>query len=118
MVKKYNCEKCGKEFNQKGHYTKHLNKKNPCVIESKVKEMLDKSINDKLNQIYINSDSKIEIKNDKVDIRDIEIKNEDGLKYLSTFKDDSVNLILTDPPYIIFFIKLNLIIMFIHSSIF
>ena len=23
----YSCEKCGKEFSQKGHYTKHLNKK-------------------------------------------------------------------------------------------
>ena len=25
----YNCEKCGKQFNQKGHYTKHINKKLP-----------------------------------------------------------------------------------------
>ena len=24
---KYNCEKCGKEFNQKSHYTTHTNKK-------------------------------------------------------------------------------------------
>ena len=24
---KYSCEKCGKEFSQKGYYTKHLNKK-------------------------------------------------------------------------------------------
>jgi site-specific DNA-methyltransferase (adenine-specific) len=31
----------------------------------------------------------------------IEIKNEDGLKYLSSIKNDSINLILTDPPYII-----------------
>ena len=31
----YTCEKCGKEFNKKGHYTKHLNKKNPCIIDSK-----------------------------------------------------------------------------------
>jgi DNA adenine methylase len=27
---KYNCEKCGKEFNQKSHYTSHLHTKNPC----------------------------------------------------------------------------------------
>ncbi len=45
----YSCEKCGKEFSQKGHYTKHLNKKNPCVVESKVKEMLDKVVEEKLN---------------------------------------------------------------------
>lgn len=47
----YSCEKCGKEFSQKGHYTKHLNKKNPCVVESKVKEMLDKVVEEKLNNL-------------------------------------------------------------------
>lgn len=30
----------------------------------------------------------------------IEIKNEDGFKYLSTIKNNSIDLILTDPPYI------------------
>lgn len=37
-MNKYTCEKCGKEFKQKSHYTTHLNKKNPCVVESKIKE--------------------------------------------------------------------------------
>lgn len=32
---------------------------------------------------------------------EIEIKNMDGLEYLSSIPDGSVNLILTDPPYII-----------------
>jgi len=32
------CEKCGKEFKQKSHYTSHVNKKNPCVVESKIKK--------------------------------------------------------------------------------
>lgn len=27
---KYDCEKCGKEFNQKSHYTAHVNKKSLC----------------------------------------------------------------------------------------
>ena len=36
---KYSCEKCGKEFTQKGHYTKHINKKNSCISESKIKEI-------------------------------------------------------------------------------
>lgn len=31
----------------------------------------------------------------------IEIKNEDGLSYLSTINDNSIDLIITDPPYII-----------------
>ena len=30
-MSKYNCEKCGKEFNQKSSYTRHVNKKNPCM---------------------------------------------------------------------------------------
>jgi len=34
-------------------------------------------------------------------VSDIEIKNMDGFQYLSTIKDGTVDLILTDPPYII-----------------
>ena len=45
---KYSCEKCGKEFNQKSHYTTHINKKNPCVVESKIKEMIDIAVKEKL----------------------------------------------------------------------
>jgi len=48
---KYNCEKCGKEFNQKSHYTTHMNKKNPCVIDSKIKEMIDNAVKEKLIEI-------------------------------------------------------------------
>ena len=44
-MEKYNCEKCGKEFNQKSHYTTHVNKKNPCVvIDELVKCALSKKI--------------------------------------------------------------------------
>ena len=31
----------------------------------------------------------------------IQIENKDGLSYLSTIKNNSIDLILTDPPYII-----------------
>ena len=27
---KYQCDRCGKTFKQKGHYTTHINRKNPC----------------------------------------------------------------------------------------
>ena len=33
--------------------------------------------------------------------RDIDIQNVDGMQYLSTLDDNSVDLVLTDPPYII-----------------
>ncbi len=66
----YSCEKCGKEFSQKGHYTKHLNKKNPCVVESKIKEMLDKVVEEKLNKVFeklnINENTEEVIINTKV----------------------------------------------------
>jgi DNA adenine methylase len=56
---KYSCEKCGKEFNQKSHYTTHANKKNPCVVESKIKEMIDNAVKEKLNEIKKTSTSNI-----------------------------------------------------------
>ena len=41
----YNCERCLKDFTQKSHYDKHINKKNPCQnnvikVENKAKELL------------------------------------------------------------------------------
>ena len=35
------------------------------------------------------------------DTADIDIQNTDGLKYLQTIDNNSIDLILTDPPYII-----------------
>ena len=71
----YSCEKCGKEFSQKVQYKKHLNKKKPCVVETKVKEMLDDNT--------------------------IDFQNIDGINYLNNLENNSIDLILTDPPYII-----------------
>ena len=56
---KYSCEKCGKAFNQKSHYTTHTNKKNPCVVESKIKEMIDNAVKEKLIEIKKTSPSEI-----------------------------------------------------------
>lgn len=47
----YSCEKCGKQFSQKGHYNKHINKKLPCVNETKLKEIIGVVVNKKLNEI-------------------------------------------------------------------
>jgi hypothetical protein len=53
-MSKYTCEKCGREFKQKGHYTTHINKKNPCVNESKLKEIVDKAVEEKISKIKNN----------------------------------------------------------------
>lgn len=68
---KYNCEKCGKEFKQKSHYTTHIKKKNPCINDSKIQELVDNAVKEKLieikkslpnelvNNIEINYDNKL-----------------------------------------------------------
>ena len=75
---KYNCEKCGKEFNQKSHYTTHTNKKNPCVVESKIKEMIDNAVKEKLIEIKKTSRSEIinniEIVYDNKVVKDVRTK--------------------------------------------
>jgi site-specific DNA-cytosine methylase/uncharacterized C2H2 Zn-finger protein len=45
---KYNCDKCGKEFDQKSHYTKHTNKKNPCVYGENIEKMIEKKVDEKV----------------------------------------------------------------------
>jgi site-specific DNA-methyltransferase (adenine-specific) len=41
------------------------------------------------------------LENVMVEVPDIDIKHQEGLSYLSTLPDKSVDLVLTDPPYII-----------------
>lgn len=64
-MNKYICEKCGKEFKQKGHYITHLNRKNPCIDELKIKELVDKVVEEKisnmLNKLDIVSDAKEDV---------------------------------------------------------
>jgi DNA adenine methylase len=50
-MSKYTCDKCGKEFKQKSRYTTHTNKKKPCVVESKIKEMIDNTVKETLIEI-------------------------------------------------------------------
>jgi len=62
----YSCEKCGKTFKQKGHYTNHINKKNPCdnikdKIENIVENKVDELVKEKLQELV--EKGEIEIKN-------------------------------------------------------
>ena len=101
----YSCEKCGKEFSQKGHYTKHLNKKNPCVVESKVKEMLDKVVEEKLNDniIKINQHDNTNqlLTPYKISTPDYTIINSCCIKGLTDMKNKNqkIHLTITSPPY-------------------
>lgn len=59
-MSKISCEKCGKEFNSKSHYTQHQKRKTPCVNESKIKELIDKSVEEKLNKLIVPLCSSVE----------------------------------------------------------
>ena len=50
-MSKISCEKCGKEFNSRSHYTQHQKRKTPCVYETKIKEMIEKSVEEKINKL-------------------------------------------------------------------
>jgi len=50
---KFSCEKCGKEFNSKAHRTQHEKRKTPCVNESKIKELIEKSVEEKLHKMNV-----------------------------------------------------------------
>jgi site-specific DNA-methyltransferase (adenine-specific) len=103
------------DFEQKSHYNNHLKRKNPCqdktsVLETKIDNIIIEKLNNKQNNINngkmnchntiidnSESNSIIDNKNEAV----IDIKNEEGLKYLVDVENNSVNLVLIDPPYII-----------------
>ena len=50
----YTCERCLKEFKQKGHLTKHMNRKNPCQeVKSKLESMVQSAVESKVENIII-----------------------------------------------------------------
>jgi type I restriction-modification system DNA methylase subunit/restriction endonuclease S subunit len=52
MAKIYICEDCKIQFDQKGHYTRHLNRKIPCILK-------DKPLKDIINEVVSKQVSKI-----------------------------------------------------------
>lgn len=84
----FKCESCNKEFVKKSGLTTHQNKSKKCQQKDKIiNEMssLDPQVVPQVNSTETS----------------IEIKNQVGLDYLKTIDDNSIDLILTDPPYII-----------------
>jgi len=46
----YTCERCLKEFSQKSHFNKHLERKNPCQNnKSKIEQVVEKIVNEKID---------------------------------------------------------------------
>ena len=85
----YSCEKCGKTFNQKGHYMKHLQRKNTCdnikdKIEQIVEKKVDELVQEKLQDLV--EKGSIEIKNKNLDNTQINnMKKELGQFYTKNY---------------------------------
>jgi site-specific DNA-methyltransferase (adenine-specific) len=95
---KYICEKCGKEFQQKGNYIKHLERKYPCmikkVIEEKGMESSDKEEKEELKvemgvNSKVNSEQKVIYKKKKVKDNSEKTKLE-SVSSLSMNNDETV----------------------------
>lgn len=108
-MSKYICQKCGKEFKQKSHYMTHLNKKNPCVNDIIIKEIIDKVVEDKITKLKPNiifevMDEKTEsIINNKPNII-FEIIGEDDetsvdIKSVKDVREEGLDKFYTIPSY-------------------
>jgi DNA modification methylase len=102
---KYSCEKCGKEFTQKGHYTKHTTKKNPCVFESKIEEIIEKVVAEKMIKInydYKNNETKVEQNETKVEENETKVEeNETKVEENETKVEPSNTYKITTTDYTI-----------------
>ena len=104
MVKSYSCEKCGRKFSQKSHYTSHINRKTPCksiinnISDNKINEIIENKIK---NLIIVNKN----IIEDNMDINKDSVNNTynfvlgDCIEELKKLKDKSINIVVTSPPY-------------------
>lgn len=80
---KYMCGKCGKEFKQKSNYESHLNRKNPCVVEG--------HINNLVNKVLVPLYKNMTILENKVKLMENEIKSmETKIDDLCTNKSNNI----------------------------
>ena len=82
----YMCQRCGKVFHHKGHYCRHINKKNPCV---------NNHIKDQLNKIPV-LESKVNDLENRVKYLELQLNKNEKLKALSLFSGmggDSVGIV-------------------------
>lgn len=85
------CEKCGKEFSQKGNYRRHINKKNSCV-----------SVSENPNPTTIKSDDDTIVEPFyKIETSDYTIINSCCIEGLTNMKNkqQKIQLTVTSPPF-------------------
>ena len=107
----YTCERCLKEFSQKSHYDKHMNRKTPCqnnkkTLEKVVENIITNKIEPKKSEITLkNTITETDHAFPKIEIatkngeKTQQIVKGDCIEGMKKIKDDSVDIVICDPPY-------------------
>jgi len=97
----YSCEKCGKTFKQKGHYTNHINKKNPCdnikdKIENIVENKVDELVKEKIQELVKGGEIEIKNKNLIPNIQNSSKENTTNQKWIINIPTLIYSVVLAD----------------------
>lgn len=96
------CERCGKEFKNNSNLKRHSERKNPCklvVVEEVPKKEPAEAPTKVPEEAPLEAVELVEEAPAEALFQDFEHK--DGLEYLKKIDKNSIDLVLTDPPYII-----------------
>jgi len=100
---KYSCERCLKEFTQKSHYNQHQKRKTLCQDnKSKMENQIETLVQEQLKQ----PKKKVKIRRKNIKIKKkppkrIIVVNNDCMEELAKLDDNSIDCVITDPPYFI-----------------
>lgn len=93
----YSCDKCYKTFTQKSHYTQHQKRKNMCENNAdKIKVLIDKAVEDKLNAIIPENTI---INKEKIDLNIINLTEQQTIPNMETKQTKGLNRNTIDKYY-------------------
>ena len=93
----YSCEKCYKTFTQKSHYIQHQKRKNMCENNAdKIKILIEKSLNDKLNNLNFKNTI---INKQKIDSNIINFNEQQNMSSIKTKQTKGLNRNTIDKYY-------------------
>ena len=107
----YTCERCLKIFSQKSHYDKHMKRKRPCqdnrkTLEKVVENIISNKLTEKVPEKTIeNVFTETKDESLKIDLatqngeKTQKIVNGDCVEGMKQIKDESVDIVICDPPY-------------------
>lgn len=113
----YSCDKCYKTFTQKSHYIQHQKRKNMCENNAdKIKVLIDKAVEDKLNAIIPEN---IITNKQKIDLNNINSTEQQTTSIMETKQTKGLNRNTIDKYYtkdIVVELCLNLVTKYIQVN--